>query len=172
MSLPYPLPELDLQAPLDRHRASVKPEWIDGNGHMNVGYYVVAFDQATDTLCEQLGVDLRYVEHRLGMVFVLEAHVTYDREVQAGNPLRVTTQILGHDPKRLHFFHAMYHAEAGWLASTNELMMIHIDFATRRSAPWRPATLARIEALAAAHRRLPWPEKAGRRMGLQPRAPS
>lgn len=171
MSLPYPLPELALEAPLDRHRASVKPEWIDGNGHMNVGYYVVAFDQATDTLCEQLGVDLRYVEHRLGMVFVLEAHVTYDREVHAGDPLRVTTQVLGHDAKRLHFFHAMYHAEAGWLAATNELMMIHIDFVTRRSAPWPRATLARIKALAAAHQRLPWPEKAGRRMGLHPRAP-
>jgi len=172
MSLPYSLPELDLEAPLDRHRETVKPEWIDGNGHMNVGYYVVAFDHATDTLCEQLGVDWRYVEHRLGMVFVLEAHVTYDREVHAGDPLRVTTQILGYDAKRLHFFHAMYHAEAGWLAATNELMMIHIDFETRRSAPWPPAAMARIAALAAAHRRLPWPEKAGRRMGLRPRAPS
>lgn len=23
---------------------TVKPEWIDHNGHMNVGYYVLAFD--------------------------------------------------------------------------------------------------------------------------------
>jgi acyl-CoA thioester hydrolase len=167
MSLPYPLPELDLGAPLDRHRAQVAPEWIDGNGHMNVGYYVVAFDKATDTLCEQIGVPQSYVDHQLGMVFVLEAHVTYDREVRAGDPLRITTQILDHDAKRLHFFHAMHHAAEGWLAATNELMMIHIDFATRRSAPWRPPTLARIETLAAAHRHLPWPEQAGRRIGLK-----
>ena len=42
-------------APLDIHRATVLPEWIDWNGHMNVGYYVVAFDKATDTLCNQFG---------------------------------------------------------------------------------------------------------------------
>jgi len=168
MSLPYPLPELDLSAPLDRHRATVKPEWIDANGHMNVGYYVIAFDQATDTLSEQLGVAWNYVEHRLGMTFVLEAHVTYDREVHAGDPLRVTTQILDHDEKRIHFFHAMYHAEAGWLAATNELMMIHIDFASRRSSPWRAPTLERIATMAAAHRQLPRPKQAGRRIGIRP----
>ena len=37
MSFPYSLPELDLAAPLDRHRAPVRADWIDANGHMNVG---------------------------------------------------------------------------------------------------------------------------------------
>lgn len=170
MSLPYALPALDPGAPLDRHRATVRPEWIDGNGHMNVAYYVLAFDQATDTFAEQLGVAWNYVEHRLGMTFVLEAHVTYDREVRAGDPLRITTQLLDHDRKRAHFFHAMYHGDEGWLAATNELVMLHVDFETRRAAPWRDATFARLEAMAAAHRALPWPEKAGRRIGLRNRA--
>ena len=168
---PYPLPELDLAAPFDRHRARVLPEWIDANGHMNVGYYVVAFDRATDTLCEQLGVAWSYVEYRLGMVFILEAHVTYDRELALGDPLRVTTQLLDHDDKRIHFFHTMYHGEAGWLAATNELMMMHIDFATRRAAPWPAETRSRLDRLADAHRRLPRPDKAGRIIRI-PRAPS
>jgi acyl-CoA thioester hydrolase len=166
VTFPYPLPELDLGAPLDRHRAAVRPEWIDANGHMNVGYYVVAFDHATDTLSDQLGVGWAYVEHRLGMVFVLEAHVTYDREVHAGDPLRITTQILDYDRKRLHFFHTMYHGAEGWLAATNELMMLHIDYETRRSAPWRAETMRRVEAMAAAHKRLPRPDQAGRIIGI------
>jgi acyl-CoA thioester hydrolase len=166
MSFPYALPELDLAAPLDRHRATVRADWIDANGHMNVGYYVIAFDHATDTLCDQLGIGWSYVEHRLGMVFVLEAHVTYSREVQAGDPLRITTQILDHDEKRLHFFHTMYHGSEGWLAATNELMMLHIDYATRRAAPWHPATLRRLEAMAAAHKVLRRPDKAGRVIGI------
>jgi len=159
---PYALPELDLAAPFDRHRAKVLAEWIDPNGHMNVGYYVVAFDHASDSFCEQLGVAWNYVEHRLGMIFVLEAHVTYDRELAMGDPIRVTTQLLDHDDKRAHLFHTMYHAVEGWLAATNELMMMHIDFATRRAAPWPAETKRRLAALAAAHRRLPRPEKAGR----------
>jgi acyl-CoA thioester hydrolase len=97
---------------------------------------------------------------------VLEAHVTYNREVQAGDPLRITTQILDHDEKRLHFFHTMYHGSEGWLAATNELMMLHIDYATRRAAPWHPATLRRLEAMAAAHKVLRRPDKAGRVIGI------
>ena len=27
---------------------TVRPEWIDSNGHMNLAYYVVVFDLATD----------------------------------------------------------------------------------------------------------------------------
>jgi acyl-CoA thioester hydrolase len=166
MRFPYALPQLDLAAPLDRHRAKVRPEWIDANGHMNVGYYVIAFDHATDTLCDQLGVGWDYVAHRLGMVFVLEAHVTYDREVHAEDPLRITTQILDHDQKRLHFFHAMYHAAEGWRAATNELMMAHIDYQTRRSATWHPETMRRLDAMTAAHKLLPRPDKAGRTIGI------
>ena len=156
----------DYGAPLDVHRATVLPEWIDWNGHMNVGFYVVAFDKATDTLCNQFGVSWEYTREKIGMTFVLEAHVTYDREVKEGDPLRITTQILDHDQKRLHFFHAMYHAGDGWLAATNELMMLHIDHATRRAAPWRPETLHRLEAMAAAHKALPRPDKAGRVIGI------
>jgi acyl-CoA thioester hydrolase len=169
MSFPYPLPDLDLAAPFDRHRETVRPEWIDPNGHMNVGYYMVAFDHATDTLCEQLGVAWNYVEHKLGTSFIIEAHITYDREVHAGDPLRVTTQILDHDAKRLHFFHSMYHAREGWLASEVELMLMHIDYQTRRSAPWPAETLRRLELMATAHAALPRPVKAGRVIGIRRR---
>ena len=167
MSFPYPLPPLDLSAPLDRHRAVVRPEWIDPNGHMNVGYYLVAFDHASDAICKQLGVGWDYTKHRLGMVFALETHVTYDHEVHAGDSLRFTTQILDHDAKRLHLFQSMYHAEAGWLASTNELLFMHVDFETRRAAPWPKETMRRLEAMWAAHRALPRPEKAGRVIGIR-----
>lgn len=167
MTFPYPLPELDLSAPLDRHRAVVRPDWIDGNGHMNVGYYVVAFDHATDTFAEQLGVAWPYVEHRLGMTFILEAHATFERELRAGDPLRVTTQILAHDTKRVHFFHAMHHAETRFCAATNELLMMHVDYESRRSAPWPAETQRRLDAMAAAHARLRRPVQAGRPIAIR-----
>ena len=61
-------------------------EWIDWNGHMNVGYYIVAFDKATDTFCNQFGIGWEYTQRKIGMTFVLEAHATYDREVTEGDP--------------------------------------------------------------------------------------
>ena len=36
------------------HEEIVRPEWIDYNGHMNVAYYILAFDHATDHLFDFL----------------------------------------------------------------------------------------------------------------------
>jgi len=154
--------DLDLGAPLDRHRATVLPEWIDWNGHMNVGFYVVAFDKATDTLCAQFGCSFEYTRDKIGMTFVLEGARHLRPGGQGGRSVRITTQILDHDAKRLHYIHAMYHADEGYLAATNELMLMNIDYATRRSAPWPDFALERIEKLAAAHKSLPVPRQAGR----------
>jgi acyl-CoA thioester hydrolase len=40
----------------------VKPEWIDVNGHMNVAYYVLAFDLAVDALWEGFGITAEYIK--------------------------------------------------------------------------------------------------------------
>lgn len=164
--LPYELPELDLNAPLDRHRAVVKDEWVDWNGHMNMSRYLEAFDFASGALTTQLGMGRRYIDNKLGMTFVLEAHITYDREVRGGAPLRFTTQLLDHDAKRLHLFHTMYHADEGFLAATCEAMIMHIDHATRRSAPFRRVVQERLARIAEAHGKLPKPPKAGRLIGI------
>ena len=159
--------EANLGAPLDVHRATVLPDWIDWNGHMNVGFYVVAFDKATDTLANQFGCSWDYTREKIGMTFVLEAHVTYDREVKEGDPLRITSQILDHDAKRLHFIHCMYHETEGYLAATNELMLMNIDYATRRSAAWPEWAMERLEKLATVHKKLPAPQQAGRLIGIK-----
>ena len=108
-SLPYELPELVTSAPLDTHRSTVLPEWVDWNGHMNVAFYVTAFDQASGAFMRNMGLGRRYVDGKLGMTFVLETHVTYDREMREGAPMRFTSQLLERDAKRVHLFHEMFH---------------------------------------------------------------
>ncbi len=44
-----------IEAPLDRYRDVVRPEWIDHNQHMNMGYYLVVFDYATDEFFRWVG---------------------------------------------------------------------------------------------------------------------
>lgn len=164
--LPYELPELDLVAPLDRHRAIVKEEWVDWNGHMNMARYMEAFDYASGAFHTQIGMGRRYIDNKLGMTFVLEAHITYDRELRGGAPLRFTTQLLDHDAKRLHLFHQMYHAEEGFLASTCESMIMHIDAKSRKSSPFRRVVQERLARMAEAHGKLPKPAKSGRLIGI------
>jgi acyl-CoA thioester hydrolase len=101
------------------------------------------------------------------MTFVLETHVTYDRELREGAPLRFTTQLVGRDAKRVHLYHEMFHAEQGYLAATNEVIVMNIDYATRRSAPFPVPVTARLDILEPLHAALPTPAKVGRVMGLK-----
>ena len=47
---------MTIPAPFDQYEGAVLPEWIDANGHMNLAYYVVLFDYATDTLFNAIGI--------------------------------------------------------------------------------------------------------------------
>jgi acyl-CoA thioester hydrolase len=156
----------DLAAPFDGYRDVVRPEWIDHNQHMNMGYYLVVFDFATDEFLRWVGLDEVYRAAHAVTTFCLEAHVTYHREVRSADPLRFTTLLLGHDARRIHYFHAMYHATEGYLAATNELMSLHVSLATRRGGPQAPAGGARRARVQQAHDALERPSQVGRRIGL------
>jgi acyl-CoA thioester hydrolase len=158
-----------ISTPFDAYRDRVRAEWIDGNHHMNMGYYVVVFDLATDAWLAWVGLDETHRRARRVTTFCLEAHVTYHREVREGDPLRFTTRLLAFDAKRIHYFHEMYHAEAGYLASTNELMSLHVSAETRRAAPMAEEILDRLARIQKAHDALPRPPQVGRVMGLTTR---
>jgi acyl-CoA thioester hydrolase len=155
-----------IPAPVETHRDLVRPEWIDQNEHMNMGYYLVVFDLATDGWFRFVGLDAEHRRTRRVTTFCLEAHVTYHREVRAGDPLRFTTRLLDFDAKRIHYFHEMHHATAGYLAATNELLSLHVSQDTRRAAPMAGEILARLAAIRAVHAGLPPAPQVGRRIGL------
>ena len=157
---------MDIETPLDAYRDVVRPEWIDHNRHMNMGYYVVVFDLATDEFMRWIGLHEAHRREHQVTTFCLEAHVTYHREAREGDPLRFTTQLLAFDAKRVHYIHAMYHASEGYLTATNELVSLHVALATRRGAAMAPGVLARLAAIQAAHEALPRPPQVGRVMGL------
>ena len=161
---------MDTDGLLELHHEVVSPEYIDWNGHMNVAYYVLVFDHATDALFDYVGLDEAYRKESECTTFTLEAQVTYQREVLEGDPLRITTQLLDFDHKRAHYFHRMYHAEEGYLAATNELLSLHIDTRRRRSAPFPGDILSRWAEVHARHGSLPRPPEAGRAMGIRRRA--
>ena len=158
---------MTIDTPFDRFTDRVRPEWTDYNRHMNVAYYFVIFDNATDLFYDNLGLDRAYRERSNCSTFTLEGHITYDRELLEGDPVRVVSRLLDFDAKRLHYFHEMYHAEQGYLAATNELLGIHIDMAVRRSAPMPESMLERLAAVKQAHATLPVPPQVGRRIGIR-----
>ncbi len=153
-------------APLELVTLDVDDAWIDYNGHMNLAYYVLAFDRAVDALLAAIGIDAGYVDDRRLSTFSAEIHVCYLAELRAGDPLRITGQVLDADAKRLHFFLRMFHAVDGYLAATLEQVALHVDLATRRTAAFPDDVLARINGLRSGHAALDRPGQAGRVMGL------
>ena len=146
--------------------ASVLPEWIDSNGHMNLAYYVLVFDAATDRLYDLLGIGNAYREISGNSCFTVETHTLYEREVTVGEKLRVGAHILGVDGKRLHYFHEMFHGAHGHRVAAQELLALHIDMRIRHVAPFPADRLAAIEAVLRRHEGTPAPRGAGRRISL------
>jgi len=158
--------EPTLPAPFVSSVMRVEPGWIDYNGHLNMAYYNVLFDRAVDEVYELLGCGLAYVKETRHSCFTAEVHVRYLRELHAGDPVRMTFQLLGFDAKRLHYFEQVLHAEADWLSATSENMALHVDMAARKTAAFPAAIVDRLALMKAAHARLPVPEAAGRHIAM------
>jgi len=152
-------------SPLRLHAAVVAPEWIDYNGHAHESRYLQVFGDTTDALLRHIGLDLDAGRS----YFTVETHLAHLGQARADERLHTTTQILGHDDKRLHVFHSLYRTDDDALLATAEQMLLHVDTATERTTPADPALLERIERIARAHAELPRPDRAGRAVGMPAR---
>ena len=148
------------------HAAVVQTDWVDYNGHMSEAYYVLVFGHTTDALLDNIGLTAEYRGRTGNSVYTVEAHISYLREVAARAHLRVTTQVLDVDSKRLHVFHTMYRNDDGAPVATEELLLVHVSGTEPRSAPFDAEVLRRLEALRAAQAALPAPAQAGRSIAL------
>ena len=158
-----------MQGPLALYETVVKKEWIDYYDHMNVAYYVLVCDEGTGAFWNYIHDGLDIDQREGAELVVLESHVNYLKEVRLGDPLRVTTQLLEVDDKRLRLFHTMTHATAGFVAATNEIKAIGFDLGQRRIMSFRPATRARLQDIWLAHQELPQPDSAGQGISLKRR---
>ncbi|MGD0026154.1 MAG: thioesterase family protein [Xanthobacteraceae bacterium] len=159
-------PEPAFFAPFVSSAMRVEPGWIDYNGHLNMAYYNVLFDHAVDEVYELLGCGAAYVENSRHSCYTVEVHVRYLRELHAGDPVRVTFQLLDFDAKRLHYFEQLFHAVEGWLSATSENMALHVDMAAKKTAAFPGAVVERLKRMKAAHAGLPIPHGAGRRIAM------
>ena len=146
---------------------TVKPEWIDYNGHMNVAFYVLAFDEAIDKIYEELGLGPVYRNHTNQSTFALEGHIQWIREIKLGDFMQFTAQLLDCDTKRLHFFLTMKHAEKKYLAATYENLSMHVDLATRRASAFPNEIQGRINTLMQSHKPLAKPKQVGSIVGIR-----
>jgi carnitine 3-dehydrogenase len=152
--------------PLELVDREIPPGWMDYNGHMTESRYLELFSEATDGVLNWIGVGGDYIEAGHSY-FTVETHISHLGQLFAGDRVKISTQILGHDRKRLHLFHEMRRLGGDpQVVASAEQMMIHVDIADGRAVPAGPQVLERVVSLSAAHAALPQPARAGRRIAL------
>jgi acyl-CoA thioesterase FadM len=168
MAVTAPWQEGDMpSAPLDLYHARVEPDWVDYNGHMTEAAYLTAAGWASDALFRYIGDDEAY--RAAGHSFyTVETHITDLLEVDVHEPLRITTQILGVDTKRVHLVHDMRHGDTDAQLCVVEQMLVHVDMHAGRSAPILPHVAAALSTIRDSHAGLPVPSQVGRVMQLPP----
>ena len=159
---------MTIPVPFAGASAVVRPEWIDYNGHMNVGYYHVAFDVAAEDFFQFLGFTPEFRRAQGVTTFALESHLNFLREVKQGDALRFEARLLDHDAKRIHFYQEMYHAGEGYLAASCESLSACVSQAARRTAPIPAALVERLAGVKAAHAALTRPWQVGHVISARP----
>ncbi len=157
----------EIPTPIESYNGTVLPEWIDDNNHMNVAYYVLAFDYATDALFNFLGLSRAYKDAHNVSTFAVDMNVSYLRELRLGEPLKIQTRMLDCSDKALHYFHEMYHGTEGYLSAKNEVLSVHMDMKIRRIAPMANEIIEWAEQVRGAHGSLPNAKTAGRALGIR-----
>ncbi len=145
------------------HRA-VPLDWTDYNGHMNEARYLQAFGDGTDHLMKIIGCDADYIASGVSY-FTAETHIRHIGEVLAGAKIKVVTQVIAGEGKKLHLFHRML--EGDRLIATGEHMLIHVSLETRKACVPDERVAIPLQKLAEAHSALPRPDGVGAAVGVR-----
>jgi carnitine 3-dehydrogenase len=145
-------------------RGTVRPEWVDYNGHMTDSRYQQVFGDAMDALYRSVGVDEAYrvAGH---MFYTVESHATYHAELRSDAAFTVTTRILVLEANRLRVFHEVRRDADGALVATGEQMHVHVATGAGKAVPIIAPVHERLQQLHSAQPDQPWPAQAGRHVG-------
>jgi acyl-CoA thioester hydrolase len=126
--------------------AEVKPEEIDGLGHMNVRFYMERAQRANRLLLAELGVGADEGEAPGVRATQTDTYVRYQREQFQGQLLSVNGGVLEATPTGLRAFYELANPARGEIAATFIIVTSLTDRATGGPAPLPAETLKSAEA--------------------------
>ena len=148
---------------------TVPADYIDENGHMNIGRYLELGGKALWQRCQrELGMPDDYIERRGFSTFSAEHHLTYHAELLEGNDVSVRVRLVGRSAKVLHAVCLIVDETHRRLACTMETTVVHMDMSQRRPVDFPDDVAALIDAGLAADDR-PWPAPLCGAMGVRRR---
>jgi acyl-CoA thioester hydrolase len=134
---------------------------------LRLGPYHGLMDQALAELLTLIGFD---PDRRESVVVLAESHMTGQRTVSHGEPLRMTAQLIDCDDDRVHLYVELRHATDGWLAAHGECLFAHVDVRSSEPVRFPDRIIGNLIVMRAAHARLSRPKDLGRVIRLQSRS--
>ena len=146
---------------------TIKEEWIDYNGHMNMAYYVLLFDYALTNFLDQHHLSLDYVRESGKSLFALENHVTYQHELKQGDPVCVHFQLLDTDRKFIHYFMRLFHKDSMAVSATMEQISLHVNMETRMPTRFGETEMDTLLKTMEEHKQYDLPREMGRSIAIR-----
>lgn len=156
VSIPLPSYEQVLELPAQRVQV-IPPEFIDLNGHMNIGRYLHLGAEGLWQRCStDLAMGESYIPERGMTNFTAEHHLRYLAEVLEGEEVSTHVRLISRSSKVLHGMALIVNRTRQQLACTVEVTLVHIDMASRRTTPF-PDDIAPLVDAAIKADDLDWP---------------
>lgn len=115
------------------YRGTVYPWHCDHVGHMNVMWYVGKFDEATWNMFADLGLTSAYMREKKRGMAAVEQHLTYLKELRAGDVVAINGRIIEARPKSASFLLEMSDAASGEICARCEITALHLDTDARKA---------------------------------------
>jgi acyl-CoA thioester hydrolase len=131
------------------YRGTVYPWHCDHVGHMNVMWYVGKFDEATWQFFNALGLTPQYLRTAKRGMAAVDQHISYIRELYAGDVVSVRTTLVGFKEKSVQFIHEMTNDESNDVVAKTTLKAVHLDTEQRKSCAFSEAIAAKMASLLA-----------------------
>lgn len=148
------------------YNVTVQDAWLDHNQHMNDAEYNRVFSDTTDAWLAHLGLDTDTIAEIGYIVFTLENHLIYKKEVPQNEKLSVKVRLIDYDAKRCHVFMELSDSKED-ICATYEVMLMGIDTASGRPAPFPDNIMKKVEEESTLEESAENPKELGRQIGIK-----
>ena len=121
----------------------VNDEMCDQNGHMNVAYYLQAFDVNSRDLFEEIGFDTDYFQSGYSC-FAIEDSLRYQREFLEGDEIISMFRIHDFNEKLIHIVGVLLDNQHQ-LSAISETLVVHIDMQSRKASNMPAGLLKKVK---------------------------
>ena len=115
----------------------VRKTWIDYNGHMNVAYYTLVFDDAIDEFLEKvLGIGPSFIKEKKQGSYALQTQYRYLKELLLNNSFHVSIFVVDLKKKQMHLMAQMVAPSGQAIYASCETIMVNVDLIKRQSCDY------------------------------------